>query len=666
MMTHSGISKGRVIVRWLTLGVMALACPVARANDEAPQLLRLQVSDMDVATEWINEAEKRSTGADGTIYDRDRQDFRPTFGFLLRGSVFHSYLLDFDLDVDLGISEEDEKIRLPQAETVTRRRDDSNPFERYDANLSILKQKPYAVKFFGSRHVTRQDNDFFTRYTLERERYGAQAGYSSGWIPFGVSVAHVDEDETDTDRPRDRKEDNLRVWASNSRGRWGQTHATFDREDFTRRETGIPTVRGIRESASLRDQERFLDDRALLLLNLYYTDLDSTFNQSRSLSVREHLRVEHAERLRSEYTFDFGRRDSGDARSDRTDMRAAVHHRLYDSLFSSAEADYRFADESGVDTRRFGGGFDERYTKRLGSIGNLLLGVGMQLHQEDREASGSAVVVTDESVTLRDGDVAFLNQPGVDPTSVRVTDPTGTIVYREGFDYRLDLRGGLATIERVIGSTILNGERVLVSYAAAGQSSDDFLTREDQVSIRLDFLNRMLAVYARRHAVNIDGGELLILNELTENVVGAEVHWRRLRAGIEYQDHDATISPFETTRIFQNAVLHSGKRSRLRFDARQSWTEYPDSDEDIRAQSYIGNYRARLTDALAFSAEGGLHKERGREEGSLDRDTVTAATEITYWIGMTTLTADYEVRDEDYLGEDRQHYRANIRVERRF
>jgi hypothetical protein len=304
---------------------------------------------------------------------------------------------------------------------------------------------------------------------------------------------------------------------------------------------------------------------------------------------------------------------------------------------------------------------DESYTKRLPGKSRLSLGYGVRLDRERRESTGAFLSVLDEPHTLTDGIPVFLNQPGVDRV-VSVTDSAG-IPYSETLDYLLLPLGALTEIRRVTGGRIPNGGSVLVDYTAAAPPSDAFSTLSQSGRVRLELFDRLVALYGRVNFVTNYGGESLVLQDVTDKIVGFESLWRWVRAGAEYEEYDSNLSPYRAARAFQSFAFEPTDSSTLSLDFTQSRTTYPEDGLTQRSLSFIGRLRARVASPLFFNLEGGVRRERGR---GLDQDQKTARTALDFAYGQMTANAAYEFLDETLIGERHVRHYYFLRVKRTF
>ena len=637
------------------------------ANGDDLQLLRVEVTRLNANLDMGRLIEqRRSLETDELIYDRNLTELAPTLQVSLKGSVLHPYFLEFDFSGEGGLIFEKETLGLPATGEPERRRSDKSPLQLYHLRASLLREKPYSLMIFADKADVRRHNDFFTRVDLDREMYGASLLGNEGRWPWALTWRRIRETETDTLPLRDLAQDEIDFSLSNSRGRAGRTTLSYRLEDFVRNERFTPTYEGVRQTGTLLDHRYTTSHRLHLMSYLYYNDVDASSAPSRTFTWRERLTARHAETLRSVYEYSYASRSAGVADSENQEGRASLIHQLYESLQSTLTADARTTEDTGRETRRYGGGVSEVYTKMLGAWCRLKLGAAMHVHPEERQASGDASTIIDERHVMRTSEPSLLRHPGVILPSIRVTDTTRTVFYREFVDYLITPRGFSAEIVRVVGGRIPEGNTVLVTYTVEGGASDSFVLRQGRFSFLLTLFNGLAEVYGRRNTIEHSGGESLRLEDLTDDTIGVAGAWRILRLGAEYRNYDSTIAPFVLMRTFESLVFQPWERCTLRLDAEQRRTEYPDTDEVVRSQSYIARLQARLTRALSLLAEAGTYSERGRNDPSLDRDLISARIDLRYWVGRTTMGLGYEYRDEDYLRESRKRSESLFKLNRKF
>jgi hypothetical protein len=643
---------------------MLFAC--SARSDEVPQLAKVRLRGGYLEADARYEYYKRTTTNLG-FYERNFLQIRPKVGLNFDGSIYHSKLLDYYLSMELGLNNEHERLVEPAAAEPDRSRSDTSPLQFYRGQALILKDKKLSGSVFGSYNLIRRDNDFFTRQTFYQEEYGAKLNYSGDTIPWNLMATRYEEEETDSPAPRSSQRDELNFKASAVRGPRERTRFNYLYQDFANQEFNARPYDGIRNMLRFNDASYLFADVLKLSSYVYYNDIESTSVPSATFSLREVLNARHTESLSSIYSYSYSTRDSGSTESVSQDAEASLRHQLYDSLTSTLSADLRDTSQTSQDIFRYGFALAESYSKYIGDSSMLNLGVTFRRLDEEREASGGDTIqINNEPHTLTTGSPTFLNQPDVIASSITVTDVSGTILYREFFDYLVVQRESITEITRVVGGDIPNGGAVLVSYSAANPGSGSFTTQHDLYRFRYYLLNQLLAVYGHIRTIDNQGGEQFTLEDVDERVLGLESTWNWLNVGAEYQDYESSLLSHETFRVFENASFPLSWRSMLNISASQSWIYYPETDEDFKRYFHNIVYRNQLTKRLSFNVGGSLYLQRSESDESLDRDLLAVNTKLNYKVGKTTITALYEYRHEEFRQEKIERQTAYLRVRRRF
>ncbi len=645
-----------------------------QAAAEDIRWLKGRITEVNVGAEIEGDNEQRSVPNSNQKVNRESFYAVPTLGLGLQGSVYHPNLLQFNLNMQNGVGWQESSVNIPGGGT----RSDSLYLLRYQANASLLKEKPYAASFFADKEHTTRDYDFFTRATVDQESYGARVGYASGPVPFSLSFRQVKEEISGQDRPLSLDEKTLAFAAYHERSAGNRTDLAYNLDDYSRLETGAYTQTGNNHAVSLTDITAFGPKHCLKLTSsLMYNQLSSattplgqgnaTGHFIKYFTDHEHLNWKHASHLQSDYNYSYNLQDSGALRSDGQAASAALRHQLYESLSSTFDVHGQLMSSSGsgaaLDVARYGIGLNESYTKRIGTWGRITCGYSGLLDQEHRDTMGQTLSIVGESHVLTDGVITFLNQPQVKVTSIQVWDAAGNVLYRELLDYLILTRGERTEIQRVVGGQIPNGGMVRVDYSVTSQPSDSYSTFANQFQLRFDFFNGLLGLYGRLNLQNNYGGKSLILEEITDRVAGMDVTWRWLRAGAEYEVFDSNLSPYRTTRLFENFTFEANPNTTLGLDLGQSWSTFPHSNRSLSTDQILARVRMRLTSALSLNTEGGLRFQAG--EG-YDQQLATGRMNVEFKSGKLAVQAGYEYEDETFIGEQRLRHYFFLRAKRTF
>jgi len=630
---------------------------------DSPKTASLQLDEVYLRGDFQVESEVQEAGGPGTAVTRQRILIQPALGLGFSGYGYHPNLLQYSAHTELGWDWQDARQSPGDAET------DSEFLQRYHFSLDLLRQKPYAISLFADKDLTYRDYDFFSRVRVDSERYGGRTGYSAGAVPFSISAQHYEEHVDDLSRPSDLREDTLNFVASNLRrdGR-ANTQLSYYLNRYSRRDNGFSDQDGLNQNLSLFDNERFGADGWIQLNSLLnYNSVTKTVQPSDKLLLQEHLRLQHTERLSSFYEYAFDLASLGESDATTHQGRLGLTHQLYDNLTSTLDlhgnTTHATSPGTSLDYRRYGVSLNEHYTRPLESWGNISIGYSGGIDREERDASGSTIDIIGEAHTLTDGTLTFLNQRFVIVPSIRVTDPTGTIIYLQDLDYITIPHPPLTEIRRVPGGRIPNGGAVLVDYTAVLDPSAEYNSFNNTVYFRLDLWNGLLGIYGRWSWLDFCGAEELDLRWVDDKSVGLDTTWRWFRAGAEYQVVDSNQSPYDRVRLFQSASFQPSPLSTLGVDLDQSWTKFP--DDGIRQTSYgfLLRYQQRLSSHLVWNTEGGVRIERGQ---TFDRDYGTARTELNYVVGKLSVRLGYEYGQETHPTDFRDRHYGYLSIRRNF
>jgi hypothetical protein len=663
--------------QWIGLFFLGGATNVLGQNQTANEdirWLRGRITEVSAGVELESDKEQRHVKGSSDQVNQESFYVVPAMGLALKGSIYHPNLFEFDLRGLGGVGWQENSINVPNGGTKS----DAMYLLRYQLNASLLREKPYAASFFAERDHSIRDYDFFTRATVDQVSQGARVGYNDGPVPVSLSFRHVIEDVSNNSRPSSLDENTLTFSAFNERSAESRTDLSYTFDDYDRSETGAYDQTGTSHSVNLNDHTAFgRKDWMKLYSSLAYNQLDNStttpgrkgatdrFNQY--FTDHEHLNWKHSSQLQSDYNYGYNMQDSGGTSSDGHSASAALRHQLYESLTSAFDVHSQLTSSSGsgsgFDSTRYGIGLNENYTKRMGTWGQTTLGYSGLLDHEKQDTFGQTLIIVGEPHELNDNTITFLNQPRVSVSTIQVWNPAGTILYRNLLDYLIITHGDRTEIKRTVGGQIPNNSAVKVDYTAASQSSDSYSTLANQFQLRFDFFNGLLGLYGRLNLQDNSGGSSLVLEDITDQIVGMDLNWRGFRAGAEYEVYDSNLSPYRAARLFQNFTVEPNSITTCSLDIGESWSTFPDSTRDLSVYYGIARVRVQLTTAFAVNTEGGLRFQYG--EG-YDQQLATARANIEYRSGKLLVQAGYEYENETYIQELRLRNYFFVRLKRTF
>lgn len=625
-----------------------------------PFRFRVTETYLDINAE--GEQEVQEQGQPPATVNRHRIILQPALGAGVNGSIYHPNFLNLDLAAELGLDWQNAG-ENPGTDVT-----ESHLLQRYHGTLDFMRQQGYATTLFADKDMTYRDYDFFNRVRVDSQRYGGRSGYSSGPVPFSLTAQHYDEVTEDLSRPSSFKENRLTLSAQNLReAAQGQTQLSYDLNVYQRQDNGFSNQSGLNQNLSVFDSEGFSGSKFRLTSLLNYNGTTETTVPNSKLLAQENLRIQHSEKLSSFYEYVFDSSTSGDSDSQTHQGRLGLTHQLYENLTSTPDLHgyitHATSPGDELDTRRYGPALTEQYSRPISTWGNISAGYSGGIDREERDASGTTLNIIDELHILTDGVITFLNQLSVDVTTLQVTDPTRSIIYVQGLDYRTFPRGLLTQIERVPGGRIANGGAILASYTAVLQPSAKFWAYQNGVNVRFDFWKGLLGVYFRWIYMDFDGAEQLQLRTLNDKIFGADTTWRWFRAGGEYEIADSNIAPYTRARLYQSFTYKPSDGTVLSLDLDQRWSVF--RENDMRETSYGFMLRAQvaLRANLNWNTEAGIRIDRG---DTFDGDLGVVRTGVTWRVGKLNLNVGYEYGYESHPSDLRERHYAFFRARRYF
>lgn len=658
------------------LGAVALAAclwPLAAGAQrrvqviEEPQWLKLRLTEASAGLYSEGSFEETRFGS-GSSVSHDRFFIGPSLGLNLDGSIYHPNLCRLLVLSEGAFGWETETVR---SATGSVDREKLQYLGRFMGNASFLAQRPLNGAVFGNYDHTFRDYDFFSRVTVDSWRYGGRVNYREGPLYLTALYTHRDEDVSGQVAPSSRREDTVGFDGRFNRNR-GETALTYtflqyDRTDVGRTGSGTDHTVAISESDRFGSREQFR-----LNANAAYTRRDTDVEASDQISAGASFAADHRRNLSSFYSVNYDRFELGDFASDNVVAQGQLRHQLYESLTStllvqgsSFEAGDAVSDGY---MRRYGAGFSEAYTKRLGTRHRLRIQNSLLV---ERVESQGVSRVENEPHSFDSGgggappDSFFLNLPNVNEATIQVTDQNDTPPpYVRGLDYDVLRLGTRTLIQRLPGSRIPSGATVLVDYEAEPTPAGDYTALTEQFSIRFDLWDNLWGIYGRLNLYANTAPEELHVQDLVSYAVGTDVNWRWARAGAEFEIYDSSEASYRSARLFQSFNFKLDPVSSWGVDFSESWTDYIDADRQEQNYRAITRYRRMVGRGLTVDADAGVALRRGR---GVDQTLATFRPNVQYRVGRMTLAAGYNFEYELFLDrEERIKHLLFLRLRRTF
>jgi hypothetical protein len=604
----------------------------------------------------------------------------PSVGLSFDGSVYHPNLLRYQVSSEGAFGWASDHV------TGSSSREEWQYLGRFVGTLDFLANKPYHASAFANYDHTFRDNDFFSRVTVDSWRYGGRASWEEGPWSVSVDYAHRDEESTSpfpvlrtmtttnvvsgtnvvtvstnqhsVDQSILTHDDNVGLSARHERSAGG-TSFNYTWSRYDRVDVGGRLGEGNDHSISLADSERFGDhDRFKWNTTATYYRRDTLDESSDELVAYSSFAAEHRPTLNSYYDLNYDHFDTGSFESSSYSGQVSLQHQLYESLFSAFNihaSDYESSDlgNSGY-SRRYGAGISESYVKNLSDEHRLRVVEAVVLDHTDQQNLG---IVKNERHAFSEAgappDSFLLSFPNVIQSTIVVTDTLNSQPpFLENFDYRVTELGSRTVIERLTGSRIPVNGTVLVDYEALPTPEGSYETLTEVFQIRLELWHNLVGVYTRVNLSLNNAPAELRVQDIAAYTFGADLTWRWLRAGAEYQIYDSTESEYRAARLFQSFAFHPDEASNLSLDFTESWIDYTSAHRQEQAYQAISRYHRRMTRRFGLDAEAGVSFRRG--EG-VDQTLATVRPSVKYVIGRTSVDAGYSYQYELFLDNEERH-----------
>jgi hypothetical protein len=636
---------------------------------EEPQFLkfRLTESSLGLYSEMVHEETVSQSGNSSSF---DRFFIGPIVTVGAQGSIYHPNLAWCDLRGEFSPG------WTMQETSGAGSSLSSDGFEwlgNANAEVSLLRLKPYRAQLFASQTHTFRDFDFFNSVTVDSRRYGAHLGYQAGPVPIKATVYRRTEEYSGLSADSLYEETGLTLEALNERER-GETVFNYTFADYT--VANSAQGGGTDHSASISDTEYFGAHRqARLTTSAGMGHREYSDSPSDDLNGGVSFGYEITPRVTATADGDYYHSENAGTSSDNLSGSAGVQHKLYESLTTSLRAhtvEYTTdGDGGGSDYRQYGLTLSEGYTKRLSHKSRLSITGVLSFSQNEQDSTGSVIPIANEQHTFPTAgggapERVTLNLPNVlIGTGIIVRTNSGGFPIPAAGNYNVFQNGSLTFIERVSGSiSIPSGATIYVDYSAEPSPAGAYQTWGRLSQIRFDLWNGMVGIYGRVNSTENNAPPQLVARDVWAWAIGADVNWKWLRAGAEYELFDSNLSSYRSARFFQSANFRPDGFSTLAFDFAQTYTRYEDADRDEQYYSAIGRYHRVLNRHLGLDVEAGGSWRFG--EG-VDETRYALRPGIEFQMGQLTVKAGYDFEYSEFLhSEERIKHLLFIKAKRSF
>ena len=671
----NGVTLRRGRAGGTVLSVMALIGAAGCQGRTAgpPGTRPVQLTDVGGYLEFVTRQRKQNQESKvGTGDTRMKETiFEENVKLELEGYSYHPNFLEFALGGLFGLLQED--FQDSYAGRDRQSGDDGTVYE-FDLRGDFFKKKSYPGSVFARRYQGLEPRPFLSSLQTTTTNYGVVWQYVDEKMPTNFQFNSTDVRL----EPLDEKEEPGRQ--QNTYGRFETAYRFSDHNAlsllYTRQSVKEEPFHLDYDSDELTLGHR-LDfgegHRHRLESEYNYFNQEGTFSIKRN-RLREILRFQHTDKLRSWYQLELTDREQGSQsgvppiKERSFYLAGTVEHELFESLVTQLFGYTQLQRyENGLDVDRLGGQLSLDYRKK-NPWGVLTGDYRFRLETEDRSGADQRMEVLDERHTFQDPEPIVLANTNVDATSILITAEDRITFYVSGRDYTMRTVGDRLEIERVPTGRILDGQTVLIDYVFKIGGNFTLDTTNHFFSLRQDFEFGLSPYYRLRRqdqTLSPEQATGVVPEDITDHVIGAEFERWSFRLMAEYESYDSTITPYTAVR------LGADYTHRFKFGAtgivKTRWSDFnydPPNERQTEFFTIEGRYRHPITPHLTVEAAV-LYRE---EDDSLNGPDEGVELDFTLeWIiRQTEVRVTYEQGQFEDNFSRNDNSRLWVQVKRRF
>ncbi|MBI4269802.1 MAG: hypothetical protein HY615_05665 [Candidatus Rokubacteria bacterium] len=568
-------------------------------------------------------------------------------------------------------------------------RESSGTLLGYDAFLSLLSEQPFSLTAFASRNESSESRELSGRSELVTENRGAILSAKRLYLPSTLSFRQeLQDEESQVGSTLARRKDERRIVSYRGQRGWVDSDMEIFYEFVDDADQVFPALSFQSHEAQLNygldfgvELNRHWDSRLR-----WFTR--SGLVESDIWTADESLRIDHTERLRTDYRYLLVRTAGSAGTTTTQTALASLRHRLYESLTTVAGLDAVRQDLPRGEKDSYRGRSDLTYTKTLPLGGRLTAGLGGSLQYEDDRFETTETSVGQESHTAATPvalpialDNAFVITSSVVVTKIAfgpiplgcVAPPGPPTPLVLGQDYTLRTVNDVTEIVPIpcagVTPGINPGDTIAVDYRFAVTPSLTFTTTTWHANLGVDY--RWIRVFGSHEESDqslVAGRDSRFLSDQQSDGVGAELRYdgARVRASLlgEARRFTSTRTSYDSLRAstFEDFTILPSLL--LRLSADRTVTTFHDQDRETRTQSARAALSYRPLPGLVVDASVAV---RRFEDTAQPTEQQTEGRLLARWILRKLEFAPSFEYFERRRGETTTtEYRAMLKTVRRF
>ncbi|MFC2123346.1 hypothetical protein ACFLU5_00935 [Bacteroidota bacterium] len=579
-----------------------------------------------------------------------------------------SYLWDprfFMLDVDMEynpLANQENFLVIPDRSEV-------RTLKKLNVRGTFFKEKPISLSTFVNYNQNFVNREYLTSVKYNNFHWGGDLSLRNKVLPMIIRYQESlwDQEELETGRIYNYRQQNFHARANKSFSNLDNHIITFSHNEYIRQDPGILPIFNRTITFDLSNNI-FFDRKKQYYLNSMISNFDQSGRDVfQRFQVDERITAGLTKKLKLTGNYRYYKRNELESQQyDLHSIRGALNHQLFQSLRSNLYYEIQDLKHSLYDEKNRRSGVNFQYTKKMPTNGRLSLSYMYNHHYQDVDAEPTLIQIRNEEHILADDQVVMLDRPFILIETVVVKDPTGTIIYDEDLDYVLFERNDYMEVQRIPGGQIPDGAPIQVDYSAYQQGSYQFTSKQQAFSASLFLFKNLVETYFRtsnRDYDNVIASDFLTLLYFDQFVYGARINIGPIRGGVEFDDYQSNINPYEMKRYYLQFMGKIGKTVRYSINGdMRDFYRFISERREIFSNVYGKiTYQIRAQSKVNF--EFGYRKQEGRE---IDLDLITGRTELLTNYRQLFISMGLDVYRRLYLDETINFNNINVKVVRRF
>lgn len=546
-------------------------------------------------------------------------------------------------------------------------RSDINTGEKARGIITFLRTQPVIVTGNADYSHLYTNREYATNLESFNSGYGGNLRYRNDFAPISISYQkdRIDQRELQTKRNYLTERQNITANTELSVSDIDEHRITYNYDDYSRKYYSTSRISSQISSLSINSNFKFDSNYVNTLhSNIYYSMNTGDIEYDRLL-VNESLNLDLQNNFTYSSNYSFFNFDQNKITINQHTILNRIEHQLYQSLRTNIFYEFINSNQTFSEEIINTGGFGISYTKTI-PTGNFSMSYNFRKRDLNNNNISSTATIFKEELLIKDDGIVLLNSPFVDIQSIRVKDETGTIFYQEFLDYIIIQRTDFIEIQRIPGGLIKNGSKIFVDYIATGQPSYEYAINTNMFNTRLSIFNNLFEVYFRLNENSYDnilGRDATILKSLSQRVYGSKINLKFLTAGIEYDDYNSNIIPYESTRYFLTLSQQIGNNFNTSLTGNLKFIELLDAKEKQKFHDLAGRIIYNFDRVTNLNIEASYRFQNGR---GLDLELSILRGELKTQYRSMFFTLGVEGYNRIYVGENRSYWGSYIRIERKF